>query len=159
MIEWEKRETTGLRMRGRELREEKTMKEMTLKAVIESIPRITDFVDGEQEALDCPMKEQMEIDVAIDEVFCNIASYAYPSGTGEAQVRFEFDPADRTVTLTFTDQGVPFNPLEKEDPDVTLSAEKRAIGGLGIFLVKKTMDGVEYVRRDGKNILTLRKKI
>ena len=135
------------------------MQEITMKAVIESIPRITDFVDGELEALDCPMKEQMQIDVAIDEVFCNIASYAYPSGTGEAQVRFEFDPADRTVTLTFTDQGVPFNPLEKEDPDVSLPASERQIGGLGIFMVKKSMDNVQYTYLDGKNILTLTKKI
>lgn len=135
------------------------MKELRLAATLEGIPAVTAFIDEQLEALACGMKAQMQIDVAIDEVFANIAHYAYPGGAGEAAVRFDFDPATRVATLEFEDKGVAFDPLQRDDPDVTLSAEERQIGGLGIFLVKKTMDGVEYRREDGRNVLTLRKKI
>ena len=135
------------------------MKERTVQAEIQSIPGITAWVDEALEALDCPMKTQMQIDLAIDEMFANIASYAYPSGTGSATVRLDFDEARREFSITFIDSGIPYNPLEKEDPDVTLSAEEREIGGLGIFLVRKTMDAMEYARQDDHNVLTIRKKI
>ena len=135
------------------------MKEIRLEAVIDNLPKATAFVDEALEALDCPMKAAMQIDVAIDELFGNIARYAYAPGTGEATVRFEFDEAARTAILTFIDAGMPFNPLEKEDPDATLPAGQREIGGLGIFLVKKMMDDMRYERRDGRNLLTVTKKI
>ena len=135
------------------------MKELTLKAKLDNIPEVTAFIDGLLEAHDCQMKAQVQIDVAIDELFGNIARYAYGSGEGEATVRFEFDEASRMASVTFEDAGIPFDPLNVEDPDVTLSADERKIGGLGIFLVKKTMDALEYARRDGKNVLTMRKRI
>ena len=135
------------------------MKEITLKAVIESIPQATSFVDEQLEAIECPMKAQMQLDVAIDELFCNIASYAYGAVEGKATVRFDYDPAARRVILSFIDEGVPFNPLESDEPDVSLSAEERAIGGLGIFLVKKTMDSIKYRYENGQNILTIEKQI
>ena len=135
------------------------MKEITLKAVIESIPQATSFVDEQLEAIECPMKAQMQLDVAIDELFCKIASYAYGAGEGKATVRFDYDPAARRVILSFIDEGVPFNPLESDEPDVSLSAEERAIGGLGIFLVKKTMDSIKYRYENGQNILTIEKQI
>ena len=135
------------------------MKTLTLEATVENISRVTAFIDEALEALDCPMKAQMQIDVAIDEVFANIASYAYAPDTGSATVNFAFDAPTRTASVTFVDSGVAYDPLQKADPDITLSAEEREIGGLGIFLVKKTMDAVEYERRDGQNVLTIRKKI
>ena len=135
------------------------MKELTLKALVESIPQVTAFVDEQLEALDCPMKAQMQVDVAIDELFGNIAHYAYGDPPGDATVRFDFDEADRTISITFIDGGIPFNPLEQDDPDVTLPAEARQVGGLGIFLVRKTMDQVTYRREDGFNILTIVKRI
>ena len=135
------------------------MKEITLKAIIESIPQATSFVDEQLEAIECPMKAQMQLDVAIDELFCNIASYAYGAGEGKATIRFDYDPAARRVILSFIDEGVPFNPLESDEPDVSLSAEERAIGGLGIFLVKKTMDSIKYRYENGQNILTIEKQI
>ncbi|MDO4865188.1 MAG: ATP-binding protein [Clostridia bacterium] len=135
------------------------MKELTLAATIENIAAATAFVDEQLEALDCPMRAQMQIDVAIDELFGNIAHYAYVPGTGEATVRVGFDESSRLVSLTFIDSGVPYNPLEKADPDVTLSAEERAVGGLGIFMVKKIMDGMAYERIDGRNVLTVQKRI
>ena len=135
------------------------MKEITLAAKLENIPVVTEFIEGELEAVGCPMKAQLQIDVAIDEVFTNIASYAYETGDGSAVVRFEFDEDTRIVCITFIDNGVPFDPLSMEEPDVTLPAEKRQVGGLGIFLVRKTMDDVKYEYRDGRNVLSIYKKI
>ena len=135
------------------------MKELKLEATLQNVPEVTAFIDEQLEALDCSMKAQMQLDVAIDELFGNIAHYAYAPGTGEVTVRFEFEEATRTATVTFIDGGVAFDPLAKADPDVTLSAEERGIGGLGIFLVKKTMDDVRYRREDEKNILSVSKKI
>ena len=135
------------------------MKELTLQATLENIPVVTAFIDEQLEALDCPMKAQMQIDVAIDELFGNIAHYAYAGATGDATVRFDFDEATHMASITFVDSGVPFNPLDNTDPDVTLSAEERGIGGLGIFMVKKTMDALEYRYENGTNILTMRKQI
>ena len=135
------------------------MKQLTIAAKVENLPQVTAFVDAELEAIDCPMKAQMQIDLAIDELFANIAHCAYAPGEGEATVIFDFDEAQRTVSLTFADSGVPFDPLAKPDPDVTAAAQERAIGGLGIFLVKKTMDGMSYRYEDGMNRLTILKKI
>ena len=135
------------------------MKELKLKALVENIPLVTEFVDAQLEALDCPMKAQMQIDVAIDELFGNIAHYAYGGAVGEATVLFDFDASESMVSVTFVDGGAPFDPLAQDDPDVTLSAEDRVAGGLGIFLVKKTMDGVEYRRENDENRLTIHKRI
>ena len=135
------------------------MKEWTFEAKIDRIPWLTEQVDALLEGLDCPIKAQMQIDVAIDELLANIASYAYETGEGEVTVRFDFQPDNRTVALTFIDSGIPYDPLAKPDPDVALEVEKRSVGGLGIFLVKKTMDDMTYARRDGHNVLTIRKRI
>ena len=134
------------------------MKELTLEARVENIGAATDFVNSELEALGCPMKEQTQIDVALDEVLANVASYAYPDGIGEVTVRLEAEADPRAAVITILDRGIPFDPLKNDDPDVTLSLEEREIGGLGVFLVKKTMDEVSYEHRDGKNILRLKKK-
>ena len=133
------------------------MKELTVEAAIENIEKVTEFINAELEALDCSFKAETQIDVAIDELFGNIARYAYSPETGKATVRIEVEENPLSVIITFIDNGRPFNPLEKSDPDITLSAEEREIGGLGIFLVKKTMDMIEYDYRDGQNILTIRK--
>ncbi len=135
------------------------MKEITLKASIDQIPAATAFVDAELEALECGMKAQMQIDVAMDELFGNIARYAYGKGGGEATVRFEFEKETRTAVITFIDRGMPFDPTAAGTPDLNIPAAQRQEGGLGIFLVRKTMDDMAYVYRDGQNRLTIRKKI
>ena len=135
------------------------MSTLTLEAKINNIPVLTDFIDQQLEALDCPMKPQMQIDVAVDEIFTNISSYAYGEGSGTATVSVDFDDATRTVTISFEDSGMPFDPLAQEEPDITLPAEQRQIGGLGIFLVKKTMDDMRYQRQGDKNVLTIEKRI
>lgn len=135
------------------------MKELTVEAVLENIDTVTDFVDARLEELDCSMKVMAQINVAVDELFSNIARYAYQPETGSATVRVEVTENPLEVVITFMDHGVPYDPLKKADPDVTLSADERKIGGLGIFLVKKTMDDVKYEYRDGQNILKICKKI
>ena len=101
----------------------------------------------------------MAICVAIEEVFVNVAHYAYPDGEGEMELGIGFDEASREVTFRITDKGVPFDPLQKPDPDITLSAEEREIGGLGIFIAKQTMDSLSYAYENGENILTMIKKL
>lgn len=135
------------------------VKELTVDAVVNSIEVVTDFVNEELDKHDCLMKARMQIDVAIDELFGNIAHYAYDNGTGSATVRIEVTEEPLAVILTFIDSGKPFNPLERPEPDTTLSAQERAIGGLGIFLVKKTMDEVVYRYEDGHNILSIKKML
>lgn len=133
------------------------MKELKLVATVENIETVTDFVNEQLEALDCPMKAQMQIDIAIDELFGNIAHYAYNPEVGSATVRVEVIEDPLAVTITFIDNGVPYDPLAKADPDTTLSAEERDIGGLGIYMVKKSMDDIIYEYKDGQNILKIKK--
>ena len=135
------------------------MKELTIAATIENISTVTDFVNEQLEALDCPMKAQMQIDIALDELFGNIAHYAYNPEIGEATVRVDVVENPLSVVITFIDNGVPYDPLEKADPDTTLSAEERDIGGLGIYMVKKSMDDIAYEYKDGQNILTIKKSL
>ena len=133
------------------------MKELTISATVESIEAVTDFVNEQLEAADCPMKALMKIDIAIDEIFSNIAYYAYNGEEGEATVRVEFAENPQGVAITFIDKGVPYDPLAKDDPDMTLSIDDREIGGLGIYMVKKSMDEVSYEYKDGQNVLTIKK--
>lgn len=135
------------------------MQERTFDATIANLMEVTLFIDEWLKSLDCGLKAQTQIDLAVDELFTNIASYAYASGSGEATVRLDFDEASRMASVTFTDSGVPYDPLKKPDPDVTLSAEEREIGGLGIYMAKKATDKMEYRRENKRNILTIFKKI
>ena len=132
---------------------------ITLPATVENIGKITAFVEGRMEEKDCPLKQIMQVSMAVDEVMANVAMYAYAPGTGDVTVTVDFDDGSRTVSITFIDRGVAFDPLAEEDPDVTLPAEQRKIGGLGIFLVKKTMDDVAYRREGDKNVLCIKKKV
>lgn len=135
------------------------MKELTLAATVENIETVTEFVNAQLELMDCPIKAQMQIDIAIDELFGNIAHYAYNTEVGSATVRVEVSEAPLAVIITFIDNGVPYDPLGKDDPDITLSAEEREIGGLGIYMVKKSMDEITYEYKDGQNILKIKKNI
>ena len=135
------------------------MKELTITATAENIETVTAFVNEQLEALACPMKAQIQIDIAIDELFSNIAHYAYHPGVGPATVRVEVVEDPMAVVITFIDEGVPYDPLSTEDPDTSLSAEERQIGGLGIYMVKKSMDEVVYEYKEGRNILRIKKNL
>ena len=127
------------------------------EAAISDIPAVTEFIEDELNALDCPMKAVIQINVAIDEIYSNIVKFAYGDGKGPAEVTIS--EKNGVVSIAFADNGSPYNPLLRDDPDVTLSAEERNIGGLGIFMVKKTMDNLEYRYENDHNILTISKKI
>jgi anti-sigma regulatory factor (Ser/Thr protein kinase) len=131
----------------------------TFPANVEALSDILGFVDRTLESYECPMKIQTAICVAIEEVFVNVARYAYGEGEGDVTLGICFDDISRTITFRLADKGVPFDPLKKPDPDITLSAEEREIGGLGIFITKKTMDTVTYAYENGENVLTMTKKI
>lgn len=133
------------------------MAELTILASVENLEQVLAFVDAELEKMGSPPKAQMQIDVAVEELFVNIAHYAYAPETGSATIRVQPDEEKHSIAITFIDSGIPYNPLAKPDPDVTLSAEERQIGGLGIFMVKKSMDGMRYEYRNGQNVLAIEK--
>ena len=141
-----------------ELKEkENNRKTLEVDATEENIGAINDFLDEFLDENDCPMKTKMQIELAIEEAYINIAKYAYGDNTGKAQLTLGVENGE--LSLELIDSGIKYNPLEKEDPDITLSAEERPIGGLGIFLVKKTMDSVSYTYENSQNILRMKKKI
>ena len=135
------------------------MKELTIEAKVENLHQVLAFVDTYLESLGCPMKIQMQIDVAVEEIYVNVASYAYTPATGSVTLQLDSRPSPLSVSITFIDSGVPYNPLAKKDPDVSLSAEERSIGGLGIYMVKKSMDSMTYEYRNKQNVLTLVKNL
>ena len=130
---------------------------LTVEAKTENLDRVLAFIEQNLEAAGCPVRTQTQICVAAEEIFVNIANYAYAPETGNAVIRVA--AGNGVAEIEFRDRGTPFDPLAKADPDVTLSAEERQIGGLGIFMVKKTMDEVLYRYEDGENILTIRKNL
>lgn len=135
------------------------MKELVIEAEKNNLPQVLEFVDEQLEAVDCPMMTQTTIDIAVEELFVNIASYAYNPEIGIAVVQVTVHDDPLSVEITFIDNGTQYDPLAKADPDTTLSAAQRQIGGLGIFMVKKSMDAVNYEYKDGKNILTIKKTL
>ena len=131
-------------------------REMRIAATLENLDAVLLFLNDTLAAYGVSRRAKIQIDVAVEELFVNVAHYAYTPDTGDAVIRAEFD--GETVSITLEDWGQPYNPLEKPDPDVTLSAEERPIGGLGIYMVKESMDDVGYVRKDGRNCITIRKR-
>ncbi len=129
------------------------------EATVENISDVTAFVEAELEKLNCPMKTVIQINVAIDELFSNIVHYGYPDRKGPVTVKVVEKESPHAVCVRFEDEGIPYNPLQKEDPDVSLSADERQLGGLGIFMVKKTMDDLKYKYENGKNIMTIIKNL
>ena len=135
------------------------MTRRTFAAKEEAVADVIAFVEAELEKAACPAKTQTAVCVAMEELFVNIAHYAYPGSDGSAEISIGIDKASRTATFVITDSGIPFNPLERQEPDITRPAEEREIGGLGIFIAKKTMDTVSYARVQDKNQLTMTKKL
>ena len=138
--------------------------EIRLEASVKNLPKVMKFLDEHMDDWHCSFKERNTIELAVEEVYINIANYAYMPGRGEVTIRAGLEEAPdgsgkRMAVFTFIDQGTPYNPLTKEDPDVSLPAGQRRIGGLGVFLVKRTMDDVHYEYQGGSNILTIKKRI
>lgn len=132
------------------------MKELEIEALTENLDTVLDFVAAELKKADCPVKLQTQIAIAIEEIYVNIAHYAYNPEAGSVVIRIIVGD---NVIIEFEDKGKPYNPLKKEDPDITAGAQEREIGGLGIFMVKKIMDTVEYRHEKNKNILLIKKQL
>ena len=136
----------------------RSMKKRFEKAVIDDITIATEFLEAALESLGCPMKTILQMDTVLDELFCNVVKYAYPAGPGPLELSIEAGAEPGSFVLTMQDEGTPFNPLERREPDTTLSAEERPIGGLGIHIVRKLTDDVSYGYIDGKNTLRILKR-
>ncbi len=132
---------------------------LVVPASSDELDRVQALVDDRLDRLDCPMETRVQIQIAVEELFVNIARYAYAPEQGETVVRCVAEREPKAVTIEFRDHGKPFDPLAKADADVTLAADERPIGGLGIYMVKTSMDDVRYVYENGENVLTIYKKI
>ncbi len=133
-------------------------KELNVKATLENLHTVLGFIEENLELVECPMKIAMKIVVCVEELYVNVASYAYEGVSGDCRLELVVDDATpNRVNITILDEGKPFNPLEKEDPDTTLDADEREIGGLGIFMVKNIMDTISYERKGENNIIIMEK--
>lgn len=134
-------------------------KTLVVEATMENLQAVMDFVEDQLALEECPAKVTGQILVSLEELYVNVVNYAYDD-VGECEIMTDIQPREegKKFTLTIRDKGKPFNPLAKEDPDITLSADERQIGGLGIYMVKKSMDEVTYENSDGYNTLTICKK-
>ena len=139
-------------------RESSALEEITVSAEVNNLQKVIDFVNEKISPVCNSEKTKMQLEVAVEEIFVNIASYAYPQSVGKATVSVKTSDCPALATISFVDGGVPYNPLAKEDPDVTLSASERQIGGLGIFMTKKIADDIKYEYSNGKNVLTITKR-
>ena len=135
------------------------MKELVVEADRQNLLEVQSFIDEQLEEVGCPMLTQTAIDIAVEELFVNIANYAYDQDKGVAVVQVSVHEEPLSAEITFIDNGKQYDPLAKPDPDTTLSVKERKKGGLGIFMVKKSMDSVTYEYKDGKNILTISKNL
>ena len=136
------------------------MAELTLQAKVDNLGQVMDLVEEQLTPAGCKMKTLMQVQIAVEEIFVNIAHYAYEESVGMVTIQVDVEGApgqEQAAVITFADSGTPYNPLEREEPDLGLSVEERPVGGLGIFMVKKSVDSVEYEYRNGENVLVLRK--
>ena len=134
-------------------------KEITVMATLDNLDMVVGFVEESLNTVGCPMKTCMQIIMCVEEIYVNVASYAYGAQEGNCTIRFEAEYSDSSgsTVITIVDSGSEFDPLQKKDPDITLSADEREIGGLGIFMVKKSMDNIKYSYENENNILRLEK--
>ncbi|MBO6132951.1 MAG: ATP-binding protein [Lachnospiraceae bacterium] len=135
------------------------MHELEIEAKIDNLTEVLAFVEEKLHEIGCDEAKMIQIDIAVEEIFVNIAHYAYNPKIGYAQIKVDVIPDPLQVCLTFIDHGMPYDPLAREDPDINLPLEERKIGGLGIFMVKNSMEDLQYEYKDGMNILSFKKSI
>jgi Anti-sigma regulatory factor (Ser/Thr protein kinase) len=135
------------------------MNKITVPARLDELDHVLDFIEQELDIYECAVKIKLQLAIAVEEIFVNIAKYAYAPGEGSTEILCSYSDEMKAVSISFLDEGMPYNPLAKKDPDITLSSEDRKIGGLGIYMVKKSMDEVIYDYKDNRNMLTIRKNM
>ena len=133
-------------------------RQLTLPNDVKQVPLLAEFIDGICEAAEVDMMLTMQLNLAIEEAVVNVMNYAYPAGT-EGTVCIDAQVSDGVLQFVISDSGAPFDPTARAEVDTTLSAEERGIGGLGIQIVRQIMDSIDYKRVDGRNVLTLGKKL
>ena len=149
----------GLKYIGPNPIKEKKVDELVIKADRNNLEEVQAFIDQKLKEVNCSMKVQTTIDIAIEEIFVNIASYAYENNEGDATIQVVMNDDPLSIEISFIDSGKEYNPLAKPDPNTSLSLMERQKGGLGIFMVKKSMDDMTYEYIDGKNILKIVKNL
>lgn len=137
------------------------MKELKIEATIENLSKVFKFLQESLDTCDAPSKVKRQIKLCVEEIYMNITHYAYNPETGMAKIGVDVIGGENPerVVISFVDEGKPYDPLAKQDPDLELSLDDRPIGGLGIYLVKTTMDSVAYEHKDGQNVLTIEKDL
>ena len=135
------------------------MFELSVTAIDQNLDTVINFIQEKLTTVNCPKRAQFQIRLAVEEIYVNIAHYAYKPEDGPATIRCAIENEPLRVIIQFIDHGKPFNPLQKETPDIQKPAAEREIGGLGIFLAKKNMDAIDYEYKDGSNILTVKKQL
>ncbi len=135
------------------------MAELVIDALVENLDKVQDFVHNSIADLNCPKKFIFQLDLVVEEIFVNIAEYAYTPNVGSAKILLDVDVDSKNISMTFIDSGFEYNPLERNDPDINLALEERQIGGLGIFLTKNFVDDISYRYVDGQNILQIKKSV
>ena len=131
----------------------------TFIAMKENLQTVLEWMDGLLEQYNCPQKTLSQLNIAVEEIFINISSYAYPQGTSTVDLTCHFSGSPTDLEITFTDKGVPYDPMKQKKPDITLNAEERNPGGLGIFMVRQSMDDMRYRYENGQNILMIKKSL
>ena len=133
------------------------MRELTTEAVTENLQSVMDFVNDSLSDKGCSAKTLYQMELVLEEIFINIASYAYEGDERPVVLSIDFEEDPLAAIVTFKDKGAPYNPLNRDDPNLALKLENREIGGLGIFLVKKNVDAIWYEHVNGENVLSFRK--
>lgn len=133
------------------------MRELTTEAVTENLQSVMDFVNDSLSDKGCSAKTLYQMELVLEEIFINIASYAYEGDERPVVLSIDFEEEPLAAIVTFKDKGAPYNPLSRDDPNLALKLENREIGGLGIFLVKKNVDAIWYEHVNGENVLSFRK--
>ncbi len=134
-------------------------KKIVIEATLDNLGKVNDFVEDFLKEKECSPKVRMQLEVVVEEIFTNIANYAYGDDVGQVTIEGSLEDDAAKFRLKFMDHGVPYNPLKQPEPDITTGADERSVGGLGIFLVKKSVDDISYQHDDGQNILTIVKVI
>lgn len=135
------------------------MRDLKLNASKDTLYTVLDVIEAHLDKNGCPDSVKLELLIAVEEIYMNIANYAYGGEAGEVTVQMEISQDPKVCQVIFKDKGIPYDPLKREDPDISLSPQERGIGGLGIYMVKQLMDRVEYRYEDETNILLLERRM
>ncbi len=134
-------------------------KQLKIEAQIENWDQVRTFIENMMEEHSATEQDIFQMDIAVEELFVNVANYAYAPEHGMVEIEVSISENPKKMQVTLIDQGIPYNPLEREDPDITLGLDEREIGGLGIYMVKQSMDEVRYEYKDNSNVMTIVKNL